>query len=63
MQMPKKKTKSKLDKKKCSEENVVNGEMKNALVTCPEAENKENVQLEKKKMYNWRIRAAMILTI
>lgn len=44
--MPKKKTKSKLDKKKCSEENVVNGEMKNALVTCPEAENKENVQLE-----------------
>lgn len=48
MQMPKKKTKSKLDKKKCSEENVVNGEMKNALVTCPEAENKENVQLENK---------------
>lgn len=46
--MPKKKTKSKLDKKKCSEENVVNGEMKNALVTCPEAENKENVQLENK---------------
>lgn len=43
MQMLKKKMKLKLDKKKCSEENVVNGEMKNVLVMCLEVENKENV--------------------
>lgn len=49
MQIPKKKPKSKLDKKKCSDEKLENGDIINTVVnSCSETENKENVQLENK---------------
>jgi hypothetical protein len=45
--MPKKKSKSTSDKKKSTDENVGNGEVKSdSVASCPEAENKENVQVE-----------------